>query len=188
MTDYKPVSYTHLRFDSSKWGVSYSLWSISKRICSWCDDGNSKGYQFKYINTKFKGQFLSLIHISAIYFIITAAVAIAIGYILANLKTENRHIYAKEGFIIVALSWVVVSLVGALPVSYTHLDVYKRQAISSVSYPKEIQDMATKAASQSMVNDMDKYTDVYKRQALFLASENSNYITGQVIHLSLIHI
>ena len=31
-------------------------------------------------------------------------------------------------------------------------------AISSVSYPKEIQDMATKAASQSMVNDMDKYT------------------------------
>ena len=28
-------------------------------------------------------------------------------------------------------------------------------AISSVSYPKEIQDMATKAASQSMVNDMD---------------------------------
>ena len=52
---------------------------------------------------------------TAIYFIITAAVAIAIGYILANLKTENRHIYAKEGFIIVALSWVVVSLVGALP-------------------------------------------------------------------------
>ena len=46
---------------------------------------------------------------TAIYFIITAAVAIAIGYILANLKTENRHIYAKEGFIIVALSWVVVS-------------------------------------------------------------------------------
>ena len=52
---------------------------------------------------------------TSIYFIITAAVAIAIGYILANLKTENRHIYAKEGFIIVALSWVVVSLVGALP-------------------------------------------------------------------------
>ena len=31
-------------------------------------------------------------------------------------------------------------------------------AISSVTYPKEIQEMATKAASQSMVNDMDKYT------------------------------
>ena len=31
-------------------------------------------------------------------------------------------------------------------------------AIASVSYPKEIQEMATKAASQSMVNDMDKYT------------------------------
>ena len=33
-------------------------------------------------------------------------------------------------------------------------------AISSVSYPKEIQEMATKAASQSMVNDMDKYTKI----------------------------
>lgn len=33
-------------------------------------------------------------------------------------------------------------------------------AISSVSYPKEIQEMATKAASQSMVNDIDKYTKI----------------------------
>ena len=31
-------------------------------------------------------------------------------------------------------------------------------AIASVSYPKEIQEMATKAASQSMVNDMDNNT------------------------------
>ena len=33
-------------------------------------------------------------------------------------------------------------------------------AIASVSYPKEIQEMATKAASQSMINDMNKYTQM----------------------------
>lgn len=33
-------------------------------------------------------------------------------------------------------------------------------AISSISYPKEIQEMATKAASQSMINDMNKYTQM----------------------------
>lgn len=32
--------------------------------------------------------------------------------------------------------------------------------ISSVSYPKEIQEMATKAASHSMIGDMNKYTQV----------------------------
>lgn len=33
-------------------------------------------------------------------------------------------------------------------------------AISSVSYPKEVQEMATKAASQSMFTDMGKYTQM----------------------------
>ena len=52
---------------------------------------------------------------TAIYFVITSMISLAIGYILANLKTDNKHIYAKEGFIIVALSWIIVSLIGALP-------------------------------------------------------------------------
>ncbi|WP_455544101.1 SPFH domain-containing protein [Intestinibacter sp.] len=39
-------------------------------------------------------------------------------------------------------------------------------AISSVSYPKEIQEMATKAASQSMINDMDKYTKMAMADSL----------------------
>ncbi|MGN1033647.1 MAG: SPFH domain-containing protein [Intestinibacter sp.] len=33
-------------------------------------------------------------------------------------------------------------------------------AIASVTYPKEIQDMATKVASQSMMSDMNKYTQM----------------------------
>ncbi|MGN1032370.1 MAG: TrkH family potassium uptake protein [Intestinibacter sp.] len=52
---------------------------------------------------------------TAAYFLITIAITLAIGYFLANLKTDNKQIYAKEGFIIVALSWIFVSLVGALP-------------------------------------------------------------------------
>ena len=30
-------------------------------------------------------------------------------------KVKNKAIYAKEGFVIVALSWIVMSLTGALP-------------------------------------------------------------------------
>ena len=39
---------------------------------------------------------------TAIYFVITSMISLAIGYILANLKTDNKHIYAKEGFIVVS--------------------------------------------------------------------------------------
>ena len=38
--------------------------------------------------------------------------------------------------------------------------------ISSVSYPKEIQEMATKAASHSMIGDMNKYTQVAMADSL----------------------
>lgn len=38
--------------------------------------------------------------------------------------------------------------------------------ISSVSYPREIQDMATKAASHSMINDMNKYTQISMADSL----------------------
>ena len=39
-------------------------------------------------------------------------------------------------------------------------------AISSVSYPKEVQEMATKAASHSMIGDMNKYTQVAMADSL----------------------
>lgn len=52
---------------------------------------------------------------TAIYFLITIVITLLIGYFFKNLKTDNKHIYAKEGYIIVALSWIFVSLIGALP-------------------------------------------------------------------------
>lgn len=49
-------------------------------------------------------------------FLISIVIAFAIGFPLAFLcKTENSVIYAKEGFVIVALGWIAMSLIGALP-------------------------------------------------------------------------
>ena len=48
-------------------------------------------------------------------FFITAAVAAVIGIVLTFNKPENRVIYAREGFAIVALAWVVLSVIGCLP-------------------------------------------------------------------------
>lgn len=49
-------------------------------------------------------------------FLISIVIAFAIGFPLAFLcKTENSVIYAKEGFVIVALGWLAMSAIGALP-------------------------------------------------------------------------
>ena len=48
--------------------------------------------------------------------LLSAAVALVVGTALTLLRRpKNQTIYAKEGFVIVALSWVALSLVGALP-------------------------------------------------------------------------
>lgn len=52
----------------------------------------------------------------AISFLITIAIALVIGLTLYLVfKTKNRLIFAKEGFIIVAFGWVIMSAIGALP-------------------------------------------------------------------------
>ncbi|MBQ7595707.1 MAG: TrkH family potassium uptake protein [Clostridia bacterium] len=49
-------------------------------------------------------------------FVITIAVAFAAGMILSYVfKPKTKVIYAKEGFVTVALAWIVMSLIGALP-------------------------------------------------------------------------
>ncbi len=49
-------------------------------------------------------------------FIITISVSLAFGYALTLIfKTKNRAVYAKEGFATVALVWIFMSAVGALP-------------------------------------------------------------------------
>ncbi len=52
----------------------------------------------------------------AISFMITIAVALIAGPLLSALsKPKNRVMFAKEGFFIVSLAWIFMSLIGALP-------------------------------------------------------------------------
>lgn len=53
---------------------------------------------------------------TVVSFLITAGIALGFGLLLSLLfRTENREIFAKEGFVIVSVSWVAASMVGALP-------------------------------------------------------------------------
>ena len=52
---------------------------------------------------------------SGVAFLATAAVCAAVGLLMIKSKPKNKNYYAREGFVIVALSWIVMSLFGALP-------------------------------------------------------------------------
>lgn len=48
-------------------------------------------------------------------FLFTAILMVGIGFSFSRTKMNTHKLYAKEGFIIVALSWILVSAFGALP-------------------------------------------------------------------------
>ena len=48
-------------------------------------------------------------------FAVTIAAAAALGGVFMLFKPKNRDIYAREGFAAVGLSWILMSLLGALP-------------------------------------------------------------------------
>ena len=48
-------------------------------------------------------------------FLITAAVSAAIGYALRGIKPQRKVFYMREGFAATSLSWIVISIVGAVP-------------------------------------------------------------------------
>ncbi len=50
-----------------------------------------------------------------ISFVATIAICLATGTCLTVFSPNNKSLYAKEGFVTVALSWLVISLVGTLP-------------------------------------------------------------------------
>ncbi len=51
-------------------------------------------------------------------FFITIAIALTLGLLMKFLtKPTNKIIYAREGFVIVSFSWIMMSLIGALPFS-----------------------------------------------------------------------
>ena len=53
---------------------------------------------------------------SGLWFLYTILGTVVLGALMMVLpRPKNRTIYAREGLVIVSLSWVVLSLVGALP-------------------------------------------------------------------------
>ena len=52
---------------------------------------------------------------SIIPFIIPAISSLILGVLLNRLKPKNKYMYAKDGFLIVAISWILISLLSALP-------------------------------------------------------------------------
>ncbi len=51
----------------------------------------------------------------AIHYLLTSVLCLAIGFIITYKKPKNSVIFAKEGFVIVGLAWIVLSIFGALP-------------------------------------------------------------------------
>ncbi len=52
---------------------------------------------------------------SGVWFLVTLAAAALLGFVLTRLRPVKRTMYAREGFVITALAWIVISLIGAAP-------------------------------------------------------------------------
>ena len=52
---------------------------------------------------------------SVTHFLITMALSGVLGFLLARVKPYSDVIYAKDGFVVVSLGWVLMSMIGALP-------------------------------------------------------------------------
>lgn len=48
-------------------------------------------------------------------FLVTLCICLLFGFLLIWKKTEDKTLYSREGFVIVSLSWIVLSIFGALP-------------------------------------------------------------------------
>ena len=48
-------------------------------------------------------------------FIISIIILTVFGFILSRFPTKNKNFYARDGFAIVSLGWILVSVFGALP-------------------------------------------------------------------------
>ena len=52
---------------------------------------------------------------AGIYFVVTAVISLLIGLLLSRKKPNNTNFFAREGFVVVALSWIMLSIFGAIP-------------------------------------------------------------------------
>ena len=59
-------------------------------------------------------------HESVLPFLFSILIAGTVGTLFLLPKPKNKRIFAKEGFVIVALSWILLSLFGALPFVFSN--------------------------------------------------------------------
>ena len=52
---------------------------------------------------------------SVSHFLITIAISGTVGFLLTRVKPYSTVIYAKDGFVVVSLGWILMSMLGALP-------------------------------------------------------------------------
>ena len=48
-------------------------------------------------------------------FAVIAVICMAVGFLITRFKPKNKTLFARDGFVIVALSWILLSVIGALP-------------------------------------------------------------------------
>ena len=48
-------------------------------------------------------------------YLVVSALCLLLGFLFAHKKPTNKNLFIKEGFVTVALSWIVMSIFGALP-------------------------------------------------------------------------
>ena len=53
-------------------------------------------------------------------FLIPAIMCFIVGLLLSRMEVPKKYIYAKDGFIIVSLSWILISLFASLPLYFSH--------------------------------------------------------------------
>ena len=58
-------------------------------------------------------------HDSILPFVYTILIIIAISAVLLRFRPSSRDLYALEGFVVVALAWIMMSAVGALPFMFS---------------------------------------------------------------------
>ena len=49
-------------------------------------------------------------------FLICLTFTFLLGFFLVHIKTDEKHLYARDGFKIVTLSWIIISIIGAIPI------------------------------------------------------------------------
>ena len=73
-------------------------------------------------------------HENILNFVIPQVISLTIGVLLNLIKYEkNSQIYARDGLKIVALSWIIISLIGALPIYLNHDAPYIDAVFETVS-------------------------------------------------------